>query len=246
MEDYYYKISNWICIDKYEIFFELNHPDFIMITNLYFGMTYIKLLDQALRHSKENILKEYEKESEELFEAAVYPSGETLGFYNTCRFDLEEISKIASDSEARNKLLAYIDCFSDNVRDAFNELEFEEALDFLVRYELLSPFIRMVCLEKFDDDTFADYDSFLNFFEKFIYYMAHDEYYGMGLNISNYSPKSSFLHIRESIDEYGEFLNKLLLIDVNLKNNNTYNIYDTNSNGAYTPQNKKGHPENQS
>ena len=73
MKDYYYKMSNWICIDKYEIFFELNQPDFMLITNLYFGLTYIKLLDQALIYSKENILNESEKDSKDLFDIAIYP-----------------------------------------------------------------------------------------------------------------------------------------------------------------------------
>lgn len=234
MHDYYYEISNWICIDKYDIFFELNGPDFVLITNLYFGMTYIKLLDHALRHSKKNILKSCEKNSKDLFEAATYPNGDALGFYNTCPFDLGDIAKIVSNSEASERLLTYIDCFSDNVKDVFREIDFKEALDFLVEYELLTTFIGMVCKKEFDDDKFSDYDSFIGFFEEFIYYMAHDEYYNMGLEeISNYDPKNSYLYIRESIDEYGEFLNRLLLVDIKLKNNETYNIYDPNSNGAY-------------
>lgn len=234
MHDYYYRISNWICIDKYEVFFEMNHPDFVLITSLYFAFTYIKLLDQALSHSKEKILREYENNSKDLFEVAVYPNGETLGFYNTCEFVLGDISKIDSDIEARNKLLTYIDDFSDNVKEVFNEIEFKEALDFLVNYDLLSPFIKMVCEQEFDDKNFSDYDSFVDFFEEFIHYMAHDEFYNMGLEeILNYDPENSYLYIRESIDEYGDFLNRLLLIDSDLANNDSYNVYDPNSIGAY-------------
>ena len=233
MKDYYYKMSNWICIDKYEIFFELNQPDFMLITNLYFGLTYIKLLDQALRYSKENILKESEKDSKDLFDVAIYPSGEALNFYNVCPFDLGDISNIVSNSEIRDKLLNYIDGFNKNVKEVFSEIEFKNALDFLVDYDLLSEFIKMAYFHKFDDDYFLDYDSFVDLFEKFIYHMVHDEYYNMGLVIENYDPESSFPYIRESIDEYGEFLNKLLLTDSNIGNKYTYNIFDPNSNGAY-------------
>ena len=190
MHDYYYDISNWICIDKYEIFFELNGPDFVLITNLYFGMTYIKLLDHALRHSKENILNASEKDSKALLEVATYPSCETLGFYNTCRFDLRDIAEIVSNTEARDRLLTYIDSFSDNFKEVFREIDFKEALDFLVKYNLLSAFIGMVYEKEFGDDKFSDYDSFIDLFEEFIYCMAHDEYYNMGLvEISNYNPR---------------------------------------------------------
>lgn len=233
MKDYCYGISNWIVIDKYEIFFKLNYPDFKLITDLYFGLTHIKLLDQALRYSKENILKASEKNSKNLLEVAVYPSGETLGFYNVCPFDLGDISGIDSNTEARNKLLDYVDGFSDNVKDVFNEIEFKKALDFLIEYDLLTTLIKMVYKYQLDDDNFADYDSFMDLFEEFIYYMANDECFNLGLNIANYSPKNSFRHIRESIDEYGEFLNKLILIDCNLTDNDAFNIYDPNSNGAY-------------
>lgn len=247
MHDYYYDISNWICIDKYEIFFELKGPDFVLVTNLYFGLTYIKLLDHALRHSKENILNACEKNSKNLFEVATYPSGETLGFYNTCPFDLGDIAKIIPNGEARDRLLTYIDGFSDNVKEVFGEIDFREALDFLVEHDLLSAFIKMVYQKEFDDDNFSEYDSFVDFFEEFIHYMAHDEYYNMGLEeISNYDPKNSYLYIRESIDEYGEFLNRLLLTDRDITDGDAYKVYDPNSIGAYILHKKKGHPEKKS
>ena len=148
--------------------------------------TYLKLIDQALRYSKEDILKASQDSGKDLFEVAVYPSGETLGFYNTCSFDLSDISLIISDIETCDKLLSYIGGFSDNVKDVFKEIDFKGLIDFLVEYNLLSRFTSMVYIEELGNDNFIDYNSFVGLFEKFIYYMAHDEYYNMGLaEISN-------------------------------------------------------------
>ena len=66
----------------------------------------------------------------------------------------------------------YIDGLSDNVKEVFREIEFEESLDFLVEYDLLSPSIKMVCLQELDDGDFADYSSFMNLFEEFVHWMV--------------------------------------------------------------------------
>ena len=138
----------------------------------------------------------------------------------------------------------YVDGFSDNVKEVFREIEFEESLDILVEYDLLPPSIKMVCLQELGDGDFSDYGSFMNLFEEFVHWMVMTSA-TMGMTIRNCSPKNSFINIKESLDEYEEFLNSLLLIDCYLTDYYAFNNYDPNLGGAYT-QNKKGHFQNKS
>ena len=245
MEDYFEKINDFICLDNYDIFFEnpreeYGGPDFERNAQISFGFAYLKLIDLALSYSKENILKEYDENKNSpnlndiLFKSAVYPSGEALGFYNTSKHDLKQLSNIIANGEMCDELLSYIDGFSDNVKEVFVEIEFEKHLNFLVKYDLLSILVSKVYSTPLSKEHFSNYSSLINLFEELIDCMAHDEFFDMGLeNIANFDPESSFFYIRESIDEYGEFLNRLLLCDRNIKDKDTYKIYDPNSNGAY-------------
>ena len=245
MDNYFEKVSELFVTENYGIFFEDSDEedcglDFERIGRIYFGFTYLKLIDSVLRDSKEDVMiiyvenKEAENLNELLLDAATYPNGEPLGFYNISEHDLHQLSEIISDAEACDKLLEYINGFSRNVREVFEEIEFPKYAYFLEEHNLLTVFIDRVCSLHLDMNYFSGYSSFLKLFEKFLEDMARDEFYSIGLDpIVNSDPESSYFHIRESIDRYGGFLNDILLSDANLKDKSRYNVYDPNSNGAY-------------
>lgn len=77
-------------------------------------------------------------------------------------------------------------------------------------------------------------------FSDFIRLLWRDEIYSLTFHpISNCNPLSSYRYIPKAVDEYGSFLNKLLLTDCNFKGHESIRIYDPNSSGTYILQKTK-------
>lgn len=91
-----------------------------------------------------------------------------------------------------------------------------------------------------DDRYFSNYENFMGVFSDFIRLVWRDEIYSLTFDsISNYDPLSSYHYIPKAVDEYGSFLNRLLLVDYEIKENKHVKIYDPNSSGTYILQKTK-------
>ena len=219
----------------YEIFFEYpdekpGMPEFERITSVFFGFAYLKILDVVLKPTKEKVLKEFESNpNQDFFNIATYDDGKSIGFYNTSDLDIEKIYKRNNHKDA---LIEYVDGFSDNVKEIFKMINFKANIEFLVKYKVLDDFLDEIC--KDEENKSFSYDELITVFHDLIDFMKEDPYYEMGYeNIFNNDPFSSYYYINESVDKLGDLLNSLLLNDVDLKNKDTYKIYDPNSIGAY-------------
>ena len=241
MEKFLESLNDFIGVDNYFTFFENEEVDGSgpwMASDIVFGFTYIKLLDGALKHSKEDVLREFEMNrnseslEETLLETAVYPSGETLGFYNTSKYDLDKLCE--NGVEITCKLNDYIDGFSGNVKAVFEKMEFENVVEFLDRtimtYDVLVKFNE----KKIDEKAYSSYGNFMKTFSDFIRNLWDDEIYHIGRDpIANYDALSSYHYIHEAVAEYGSFLNTLLLMNENFENDDDLKIYDPDSSGTY-------------
>ena len=88
-------------------------------------MTVLRRFECTLEDTKEAVVKQYEANPAYPVKAMYRISG--YQFYNTSHYDLKEL---CNDSEhIASNLKAYIDGFSPNVRDIFNELEFNAQID---------------------------------------------------------------------------------------------------------------------
>lgn len=222
----------------YEIFFENRDeepgpPNFERITSVFFGFCYLKILDNILKPTKEKVLKDYESNpNQDFFKMTKYTNGETIGFYNTSKLDIEKIKDTNNHEDALNN---YIDGFSDNVKEIFEKINFKEYLKFLVKYNVLEDFLNEIFKNPENMDYHSSYNGALKDFHDLIDIMIGDAYYKMGYeNIVNDDPFSSYYYINEPIDKLGTLLSKLLIYDCDLKNKDTINVYDPNSVGAYT------------
>lgn len=247
MKQFLESLNDFIGVDNYFTFFENEEVDGSgpwMVSDIVFGFTYIKLLDGALKHSKEDVLREFEMNrnsenlKETLLETAVYPSGETLGFYNTTKYDLDKLCE--NGIEITCKLNDYIDGFSDNVKAVFDKLEFEKVVEFLDKTKMTYDVLLKFNEKKIDENAYSSYDDFMKIFSDFIRNMWDDEIYRIGRDtIANYDVFSSYHYIHEAVAEYGSFLNQLLLIDENFENDDEIKIYDPDSSGTYILEDAK-------
>lgn len=88
-------------------------------------MTVLRRFECTLADTKNKVIQTYESNPNYPAKAMYRISG--YQFYNTSRYDLKEL---CNDSEhIASNLKAYIDGFSPNVRDIFNELEFGAQID---------------------------------------------------------------------------------------------------------------------
>ena len=89
----------------------------------------LQLFDDALKYSKNEIIKEYDsyddfddEVNDLLLNKSIFPTGEKVGFYNYSAFSLEDIVKSNSFKE---ELIDYIDSFSDNINDVIYQFDIE-------------------------------------------------------------------------------------------------------------------------
>ena len=237
---------NDIFSNNYHIFFEneeVNGSGPWMVSDIVFGFTYLKLLDSALEFSKENVIKEFknckdtQNLNEILLKTAVYPSGETLGFYNTCKYDLKSIYE--SDNYREN-LNEYLESFSANVKGVLDEMEFNYTLKFLDKTNMMLPILEVFTKNQIIGDYYSSYDKFMQVFSEFIKNIWGDEFHNIGREpITNFSPLTSYHYIHEPLNEYGSFLTALLLMCRDFENYDSVKIYDPDSSGAYILEDAK-------
>ena len=114
--------------------------------------TVLKRFDAVLEYSKENVLKEYESLKSRgisdvefvLSETAVDEKGRTLGFYNYSKYDFKKL--LEDPDHIEENLTHYIDSFSKNVKDIFENFDIKTHIMKLSKANLL-----YLLIKKFSD-----------------------------------------------------------------------------------------------
>ena len=105
------------------------------LKKLMIAFSFIKLTDDALKYSKVNIIKQYDSSEniiDNLFNQAIYPNGEKLGFYNYSKWDLKKLSGV-NENLISIEFQNYLNSFSDNVKVLLNQLDFFDFVNFSVK-----------------------------------------------------------------------------------------------------------------
>ena len=97
--------------------------------------TVLRRMDCVLSDTKDAVLAEYEKHKDSgLPLTAVLPRVSKQSFYNTSKYTLE---KLGDPDHVRANLLDYVNGFSQNVRDIFDEFDFAAQVERLDKNDLL-------------------------------------------------------------------------------------------------------------
>ncbi|MCL2116407.1 MAG: type I restriction-modification system subunit M [Methanobrevibacter sp.] len=117
--------------------------------------TVLKRFDSVLEYSKENVLNEYNKYKDSLdnfelllMDAAVDEDGNNLGFYNKSKFDFKSL--LADPEHLEENLIHYIDSFSSNVEDIFENFYIKNQITKLEKANLLYLLIQKFSETKVD------------------------------------------------------------------------------------------------
>lgn len=224
MKKFFQKLSNMISENYEPIFhqefrhlYKTQYTQYDDIYLLSFG--FLKLIDSALKFSKNDIINEYKQSKDDediankLFNKAKYPDGELLGFYNYSNYDLEKLSE--NKTNVYNNFNEYINSFDENTQKVFENYEFNTVIDFLHANDLLFDLLKNLNnldLKEYKTRNFknmkSSYESFLN--EFYIWEDLRNEA-PSGINVENFLPYS---------------LIKILLEDVNLKKKKQIKIFD--------------------
>ncbi len=117
--------------------------------------TVLKRFDSVLEHSKQNVIDTYNNFKDKienldpiLKKAAVDEEGKELGFYNYSKFDFRSL--LSDPEHVEENLIHYIDCFSPNVQDIFENFHIKEHIRRLSKANLLYLLIRKFSESKVD------------------------------------------------------------------------------------------------
>lgn len=117
--------------------------------------TVLKRFDSVLSYSKKDVLAKYNKYKDEfenlepvLMGVAVDGEGNELGFYNYSEFDFEALLKDPENIE--ENLMHYMDCFSKNVQEIFENFHIKDHIARLSKADLLYLLIKKFSESKVD------------------------------------------------------------------------------------------------
>ena len=104
--------------------------------------TVLKRFDDVLKYSKKDVLEIYEEYHEKinnmdsiLKNAAVDEDGNRLGFYNYSKYDFDSL--LEDPENIKENIIHYLDRFSDNVQDIFENFEMKNQIERLDKANLL-------------------------------------------------------------------------------------------------------------
>lgn len=104
--------------------------------------TVLKRFDSVLEYSKQNVLDNYNKYKDQidniepiLLKEAVDEEGNNLGFYNFSKYDFKTLLQDPENIE--ENILFYLDCFSDNIKDIFENFDIKKEIARLSKANLL-------------------------------------------------------------------------------------------------------------
>lgn len=224
MKKFFNKFSEMISANFEPIFhqefrssFKTQYTQYNDVYLLSFG--FLKLIDSALKYSKENIINTYcshktENNLEELlYKNAIYTDGDSLGFYNYSKYDLEKLSE--DKTNIYENFTEYIESFDENTKKVFESYEFKTMIEFLSANDLLFNLISNLTSLDLKNYKFKNHENLKKSYESFLteFYIWDESRKQLpaGVNAQNFVP---------------EFLVKLLLTDVNFKKKKQISIYD--------------------
>lgn len=104
--------------------------------------TVLKRFDSVLEYSKQNVLDNYNKYKDQidniepiLLKEAVDEEGNNLGFYNFSKYDFKTLLQDPENIE--ENILFYLDCFSGNIKDIFENFDIKKEIARLSKANLL-------------------------------------------------------------------------------------------------------------
>lgn len=109
-------------------------------------MTILKRFNDVLAPTKEEVLKEYENVKEFEVKDIFLKKASGYNFYNTSNYDFQKLKDDSNNLETNFK--AFLEGFSDNIKDIFLNFEFEREIEKLLKNDLLYSI-----LEEFNKDT---------------------------------------------------------------------------------------------
>ncbi|MDR3223475.1 MAG: type I restriction-modification system subunit M N-terminal domain-containing protein [Methanobrevibacter sp.] len=102
----------------------------------------LKRFDAVLEHSKGNVLKAHNQYKDQMdsLEGVLFPesvdiNGKELGFYNFSKYDFQNL--LADPEHLEENLVHYIDSFSLNVKDIFDNFYIKNTIEKLSKSNLL-------------------------------------------------------------------------------------------------------------
>lgn len=116
--------------------------------------TVLRRMDCVLTDTKEAVLAEYEKHNDSgLPLTAILPRVSNQSFFNTSKYTLE---KLGDPDHVRANLLDYVNGFSQNVRDIFDEFDFAAQVERLDKNDLLLLVTREFAEQDFNPKTVSN------------------------------------------------------------------------------------------
>ena len=109
-------------------------------------MTILKRFNDVLAPTKEEVLKTYENVKEFEVKDIFLKKASGYNFYNTSNYDFQKLKDDSNNLETNFK--AFLEGFSDNIKDIFLNFEFEREIEKLLKNDLLYSI-----LEEFNKDT---------------------------------------------------------------------------------------------
>ena len=104
--------------------------------------TVLKRFDSVLEYSKKNVLDSYNEYKDKisniepiLLKEAVDEDGNKLGFYNFSKYDFKSLLQDPDNIE--ENMVYYLDCFSDNIKDIFDNFDIKKEIARLSKANLL-------------------------------------------------------------------------------------------------------------
>ncbi|ADL59051.1 SAM-dependent DNA methyltransferase [Methanothermobacter marburgensis] len=127
--------------------------------------TVLKRFDCVLEHSKDDVLRKYNEYKDKienldpiLEAAAVDKDGRKLGFYNYSKYDFKSL--LEDPDHIEENLMHYLDCFSPNVKDIFENFYIKTHIEKLSKANLLYLLIKKFSESKVDlhPDKISNHD----------------------------------------------------------------------------------------
>lgn len=117
--------------------------------------TVLKRFDSVLEHSKENVIEEYNKYKNSipdfqnaLFDVARDEKGNKIGFYNYSEYDFKSL--LADPENLEENLRYYLDSFSSDIQDIFDNFNIKNQITKLSKTNLLYLLIQKFSQTKID------------------------------------------------------------------------------------------------
>src|SRR3989344_2065636 len=117
--------------------------------------TVLKRFDSVLSDSKKAVLEAYNKYKKQfenvehiLRDAAIDKNGKPLGFYNYSKYDFKTL--LEDPEHIEQNLIHYLDCFSKNVQEIFENFKIKIHIETLAKANLLFLLIKKFSESKVD------------------------------------------------------------------------------------------------